>query len=65
MIHCYVLEKEKEIAAEITDKISGRKLTISTNQPGVQLYTGNHLSEKFNQNQGLCLETTTFSRFTQ
>ena len=58
--HCYVIEKEKEIAAEISDKISGRKLTISTNQPGVQLYTGNHLSEKFNKNQGLCLETQCF-----
>ena len=32
------------------------KLIILTNQAGLQLYTGNHLSEKFNQNQGLCLE---------
>ena len=55
--HCYVIDKEKEIAAEILDKSTGRKLIISTNQPGLQLYTGNHLSEKFNQNQGLCLET--------
>ena len=55
--HCFVLEKKSEIAAEISEKISGRKLTVSTNQPGVQLYTGNHLSGKFNQNQGLCLET--------
>jgi len=46
-----------ELRKVILDKISGRKLTISTNQPGLQLYTGNHLSEKFNQNQGLCLET--------
>ena len=58
--HCYVLGKESEIAVEISDKKSGRKLTISTNQPGVQLYSGNHLSEKFNQNQGLCLETQHF-----
>ena len=58
--HCYVLEKEKEIAVEISEKISGRKLTISTNQPGVQLYTGNHLEGKFKKNQGLCLETQNF-----
>ena len=45
------------IAAEISEKISGRKLVISTDQPGIQLYTGNHLSGNFNQNQGLCLET--------
>ena len=55
--HCFVLEKDTEVAAEVLNKISGRKLTISTTQPGIQLYTGNHLSEKFNQNQGLCLET--------
>ena len=58
--HCFVLKKETEIAAEISEKTSGRKLTISTNHPGVQLYTGNHLSEKFNKNQGLCLETQCF-----
>ena len=40
-----MLEKEKEIAVEIENK--WRKLTISTNQPGVQLYTGNHLEGKF------------------
>ena len=39
---------------------SGRKLTISTTQPGIQFYTGNHLSGNFNQNQGLCLETQHF-----
>ena len=50
-------KKESSFCSEISEKISGRKLTISTNQPGVQLYTGNHLSGKFNQNQGLCLET--------
>ena len=55
--HCFVLKKETDIAAEISEKISGRKLVISTDQPGIQLYTGNHLSGNFNQNQGLCLET--------
>ena len=55
--HCFILKKESEIAAEISDKKSGRKLIILTDQPGIQLYTGNHLSGNFNQNQGLCLET--------
>ena len=58
--HCFVLEKEAEVAAEILNKISGRKLTISTTQPGIHFYTGNHLSGNFNQNQGLCLETQHF-----
>ncbi len=29
--------------AELTDPVSGRSLQVSTNQPGVQLYTGNFL----------------------
>ena len=59
-VHEDQILKHSKVPAEISDKISGRKLTISTNQPGIQLYTGNHLSEKFNQNQGLCLETQHF-----
>ena len=58
--HCFVLDKESDIAAEIFDDISGRKLMISTDQPGIQLYTGNHLFGKFNKNEGLCLETQHF-----
>ena len=43
-----------------TNTASGRKLIISTNQPGIQFYSGNHLSRFFNKNQGLCLETQHF-----
>ena len=58
--HCFVLEKESDVAAEISEKISGRKLIIKTDQPGIQLYSGNHLSGSFTKNQGLCLETQHF-----
>ena len=58
--HCFVLENNSTVAAEISEKVSGRKMIISTDQPGVQLYTGNHLSGKFSLNQGLCLETQHF-----
>lgn len=41
--NCWVLDKE-EAAVELKDPHSGRKLTVSTDQPGVQVYTGNWLT---------------------
>jgi len=58
--HCFVLNKNSSKAAELSNEASGRKLIISTNQPGIQFYSGNHLSGKFVKNQGLCLETQHF-----
>ena len=58
--HCFVLNKNSSTAAELSSEASGRKLIISTNQPGIQFYSGNHLSGFFNKNQGLCLETQHF-----
>ena len=58
--HCFVLNKNSSQAAELSSDASGRKLIISTNQPGIQFYSGNHLSGFFNKNQGLCLETQHF-----
>ena len=41
--HCYML-KDKENQAVLYDKESGRKLTISTTLPCMQLYAGNFLA---------------------
>lgn len=51
--------------AEVTDAKSGRVMKVSTDQPGVQLYTGNFLDGKqkgkggvkYKQYAGFCLET--------
>lgn len=40
--NCWVLEGEE--AAVMKEAVSGRKLTIRTDQPGVQVYTGNWLT---------------------
>ncbi len=58
--HCFVLNKGQKIAAELSEVESGRLIQIFTDQPGIQLYTGNHLKEVFSKNQGLCLETQHF-----
>lgn len=46
--HCWVIDGHKPgqmaVAAVLRDRRSGRVLTISTDQPGVQVYTGNWLS---------------------
>ncbi len=46
--HNYILKKSKpgalELAARVTDPVSGRTLELSTTQPGVQVYTSNNLN---------------------
>lgn len=56
--HNFIIKRDENSAgamiqfARVKDPKSGRVMTVSTTEPGVQLYTGNHL--KF---AGLCLET--------
>ncbi|MEJ7839396.1 MAG: aldose epimerase family protein [Thermomicrobiales bacterium] len=72
--HTFVLDgwsadsSDLAVAAVITDPGSGRRLTVSTDQPGVQFYTGNFLDgtctgssgRVYRQGDGLCLETQHF-----
>lgn len=63
--HCYVVNGspgDLRATARVVDSTSGRVMEVSTTQPGVQLYTGNHLSGTpssggFKQYDGFCLET--------
>lgn len=41
--------------AEAMDPLSGRRMEVWSTEPGVQLYTGNHLGHR-----GFCLETQSF-----
>ena len=67
----YVLDSgggKLALAAEAYDPASGRRLRISTTQPGIQLYTGNFLSDAirgkgghtYGKHAGFCLETQHF-----
>ena len=72
--HCfcidgYVPEKPKKLrfAAKVTEPASGRTMEVYTDQPGVQLYTGNFLDgEKgkdkkvYHKHSAFCLETQNF-----
>ncbi|MSQ95378.1 MAG: galactose mutarotase [Gemmataceae bacterium] len=65
--HCCVLTKRAKaptLAAKLRDPKSGRTLTVSTDQPGIQLYTGNFLfgqkgagGKEYKLRSGVCLET--------
>ena len=64
--HCYVLNGDADdaglrLAAIAEDPRSGRTMAVRTNQPGVQLYTGNFLNGEpdcggFRQHSAFCLE---------
>jgi len=47
-------------AAELYSPNSGLRLRVHTTQPGLQLYTGDHLTGPFHPRQGLCLEAQGF-----
>ena len=67
--HCYVIDRAQPgalaVAAEIRDPASGRTMTISTTEPGIQLYTANYLDgtvtgkggKVYKKNSAFCLET--------
>ncbi|KAI9119000.1 hypothetical protein K1719_009675 [Acacia pycnantha] len=59
--------KKLKVAAKVQDYKSGRVMELSTNAPGVQFYTGNHVENVkgkggyvYQPHAGLCLETQAF-----
>lgn len=69
--HNYVINKrgsELTLAAEVFEKSSGRLMTVSTTEPGLQLYSGNFLNGSvvgtagrvFDRHSGFCLEAQHF-----
>jgi aldose 1-epimerase len=69
--HNFVLNKKNsslQLAAVLSDSLSGRKLEVFTTEPGLQFYTGNFLDGKFinhggkpiNLRTALCMETQHF-----
>jgi aldose 1-epimerase len=63
--HNFVLDNKEEVDATVYEPASGRVLEILTDQPGMQLYTGNfldgshkgHGGKPYNFRSGLCLES--------
>jgi aldose 1-epimerase len=63
--HNYILDNKEEVDASVYEPVSGRMLEVITDQPGLQLYTGNfldgtkigHGGKPFNFRSGMCLES--------
>jgi aldose 1-epimerase len=67
--HNFVLDRKSpnklEVAAEVSEPISGRTLTVLTTEPAVQFYTGNFLDgsilgkgkQPYGKRKAFCLET--------
>ena len=56
--HCYVFEGENlKPMAKLESHQSGIVMTTYSTEPGMQLYTGNHLLAPFQAYAGACLET--------
>ncbi|MET9529378.1 aldose epimerase family protein [Streptomyces sp. NPDC006649] len=59
--HNYVLDGDGAEAAELSDPVSGRVLTVTTGEPGLQLYTGDHIDDgPYGPGAGIALETQRF-----
>lgn len=60
--HNFILRKSKpgalELAARVTDPVSGRTLELSTTQPAVQVYTANNLNGAAVSGAGTTLRAT-------
>jgi len=63
--HNFILDNKEEVDVTVYEPASGRVLEVITDQPGMQLYTGNFLDGKqyghggkqFNFRTGMCLES--------
>ena len=58
--HCWALENQNQgvrLVAKAYHKDSGRLLEVFSDEPGIQFYSGNHLSGKYQLRTGFCLET--------
>jgi aldose 1-epimerase len=63
--HNYILDNKDEVDVTVYEPVSGRMLEIITDQPGMQLYTGNFLNgteighggKAFKFRSGMCLES--------
>jgi aldose 1-epimerase len=63
--HNYILDNVEPVDVTVYEPVSGRMLEVITDQPGMQLYTGNFLNgtkighggKPYNLRSGLCLES--------
>ena len=58
--HCWVLEKDAPIAAELYAPSSGVRMQVKTNLPGLQVYDASHFRAVYPKYHGIALEPENF-----
>lgn len=62
--NCWIIKlennKTQKLAAHLTHEKTGRSIKVFTDEPGVQVYTGNNLNKTHKKNSGICIETQHF-----
>ena len=58
--HCWVLDKDAPVAAELYSPASGVRMSVKTNLPGLQVYDASHLLVAYPGWHALCLEPENF-----
>jgi len=58
--HCWVLDQEAPIAAEVYAPSSGVRMQVKTNLPGLQVYDASHFRTVYPKWHGICLEPENF-----
>ena len=58
--HCWVLDKEARVAAELYSPASGVRMAVRTNLPGLQVYGAYHLRTAYPGMHAICLEPENF-----
>ncbi|WP_372760445.1 aldose epimerase family protein [Pseudoalteromonas sp.] len=60
--HCYVLEQQQSGPAAVLSSLQNKvKMSVSTDQAALQLYTGAFLDGPFTAYQGVCLEAQNYT----
>ncbi len=55
---CAVAHHEMKTAARMSDPVTGRVLTVTTTEPGVQFYTGNSIPGPLHGRMARCTRST-------
>jgi aldose 1-epimerase len=58
--HCWVLDKDARIAADLYSPASGVRMMVRTNLPGVQVYGAYHLATAYPGLHAICIEPENF-----
>jgi aldose 1-epimerase len=58
--HCWVLDPNTRVAAELYSPASGVRMQVRTNLPGLQMYGAYHLRTAYPGMHGICLEPENF-----